>query len=160
MPTKKRNQSMGFLNFWKNEKHSLEPSNSDNSQQLDLFKKAEIAHRKRSTGATVFRRFTGSIAANGGDADAIRDSIQAETEELFDCDVTELYQLTGGTPNDRSTLPSIVQDTYIANEILASFELEQLEGTIGGESQEEVNDRIVGSVRQTSQETRRKWLLW
>ncbi len=52
---------MGFLSFWKNEKHSLEPSNSDSSQQLDLFKKAEIAHRKRSTRATVFRQFTGSI---------------------------------------------------------------------------------------------------
>lgn len=48
----------------------------------------------------------------------------------------------------------------MANETLASFELERLEGTIGGESQEEVNDRIVGSVRQTSQETRRKWLPW
>ncbi len=151
---------MRFSDFWKQEKHSLETSNSDSSQQLDLFKKAEIAHRKRSTGATVFRRFTGSIDANGGDADAIRDSIQAETEELFDCDVAELYRLTGGTPNDRSTLPSIVQDTYMANETLASFELERMEGTIGGESQEEVNDKIVGSVRQTSRETRRNWLLW
>ncbi|MEA5464911.1 hypothetical protein [Leptothoe sp. PORK10 BA2] len=131
---------MRFSDFWKQEKHSLEPSNSDSSQQLDLFKKAEIAHRKRSTGATVFRRFTGSIDANGGDADAIRDSIQAETEELFDCDVTELYRLTGGTPNDRSTLPAIVQETYMANETLASFELNRMEGTIGGESQEEVND--------------------
>ena len=81
---------MGFLNFWKNEKHSLEPSNSDSSQQLDLFRKAEIAHRKRSTGATVFRRFTGTIDANGGDADGIRDSIQAETQELFACDVADL----------------------------------------------------------------------
>ena len=48
----------------------------------------------------------------------------------------------------------------MANETLASFELERLEGTIGGESQEEVNDRIVGSVRQTSRETRRNWLPW
>ena len=55
---------------------------------------------------------------------------------------------------------SIVQETYMANETLASFELNRMEGTIGGESQEEVNDKIVGSMRQTSRETRKNWLLW
>ena len=48
----------------------------------------------------------------------------------------------------------------MANETLASFELDRQVGTIGGESQEEVNDKIVSSVRQTSKETRRKWLPW
>ncbi|ESA32769.1 hypothetical protein N836_24470 [Leptolyngbya sp. Heron Island J] len=48
----------------------------------------------------------------------------------------------------------------MANETLAGFEMERMKGTIGGESQEEVNDRIVGSVRQTIRETRRNWLPW
>ncbi|EKU96961.1 hypothetical protein Lepto7375DRAFT_0891 [Leptolyngbya sp. PCC 7375] len=48
----------------------------------------------------------------------------------------------------------------MTNETLASFELERMEGSSGGESQEAVNDTIVGSVRQTSRETRRNWLPW
>ena len=107
----------------------------------------------------MFRKFTDSIKANGGDADAIIDSITVETEELFGCSVRELYQATGGKKNDRSTLPEIVQRSYIANEALSSFELERMEGTIGGDDQDEVNDRINAVVKERSKKTR-KWLPW
>ena len=148
---------MGFLDFWSKEKDEQEPSAS--SQQLDLLRESQLANRERSTGVTVFRKFTDSIKANGGDADAIIDSITTETQELFGCDVRELYEVTGAKRNDRSTLPEIVQRSYIANESLSSFELERMEGTIGGESQDENNDRIVDTVRQVSRVTRR-WLPW
>ena len=107
----------------------------------------------------MFRKFTDSIKANGGDADAIIDSITVETEELFGCSVRELYQATGGKKNDRSTLPEIVQRSYIANEALSSFELERMEGTVGGEDQQENNENIVGTVKNVSKKTR-KWLPW
>lgn len=148
---------MGFLNFWKQEKDS--EANQEPSQQLDLFQKDELANRERSTGVTVFRKFTDSIKSNGGDADAIIDSITVETEELFGCSVRELYQATGGKKNDRSTLPEIVQRSYIANEAISSFELERMEGSIGGNDQQETNERITGTVRDVSKKTR-KWLPW
>ena len=154
---------MGFLNFWKQEKALTQGQdneiNQESSQQLDLFRKGELVNRERSTGATIFRKFTDSIKANGGDADAIIDSITVETEELFGCSVRELYQATGGKKKDRSTLPEIVQRSYIANEALSSFELERMEGTIGGEDQQENNENIVGTVRDVSKKTR-KWLPW
>lgn len=143
---------MVFLNWWRSEKDNEEPQ--QDSQQLDLLRKGQFANRCRETGATVFRTFTDTIHANGGDRDAIRESIIAETQELFDCDVREVYEETGAVFNDRSTLPAVVQRSYIANEAICAFELERMEGTLGGESQEEVNDKIVGQVRHVSKKTR------
>ena len=47
----------------------------------------------------------------------------------------------------------------MVNESLAANELDRQIGTIGGESQDEVNSRILASVEQTSKQTR-KWLPW
>ncbi|ESA32777.1 hypothetical protein N836_24510 [Leptolyngbya sp. Heron Island J] len=85
--------------------------------------------------------------------------IQAETQELFDCNVRELYEQTGGKIRDRSSLPQPAQEAYMVNESLSANELERMHGTIGGETQEEVDDRIIGLVRQQSRQTR-KWLPW
>lgn len=115
--------------------------------------------RRRVTGATVFKRFTGAIQRNGGNQRAYRNSIIAETQELFDCDVDALYRETGGTPNRRETLPDAAQEAYMVNESLSANELERQEGTIGGESQKEVNDKITGVVREQAKRTR-KWLPW
>ena len=71
----------------------------------------------------------------------------------------ELYQSTGGKRNRRDTLPQPAQEAYMVNESLSANELERMHGTIGGESQEEVNAQIVGLVRQQSKRTR-KWLPW
>ena len=115
--------------------------------------------RRRVDGAIVFRRFTDSIRSNGGDGQVYQEAIVEETRELFDCRVSELYEGTGGKRNDRSTLPQAAQEAYMVNESLSANELERLIGTIGGESQDEVNDQIKAVVREQSKQTR-KWLPW
>ncbi|MEM9485299.1 MAG: hypothetical protein AAGA83_16630 [Cyanobacteria bacterium P01_F01_bin.116] len=106
-----------------------------------------------------FRRFTDTIQANGGDRRCYAKAVTTETEELFDCTVRELYQATGGKINRRDTLPHEAQQAYMVNESLSAYELERMEGTIGGEDQDEVNDRINAVVREQSKQTR-KWLPW
>ena len=148
---------MGFLDFWKNEKEQIEPSDS----QLDLLGKSQELgpQRKRVDGATTFRRFTDTIKANGGDEDCYSKVVITETNELFGCGVRELYKATGGKPNRRDTLPHEAQQAYMVNETLSAYELERMEGTIGGESQKEVNEKIDAVVREQSKQTR-KWLPW
>ncbi|WP_051394708.1 hypothetical protein [Leptolyngbya sp. Heron Island J] len=148
---------MGFIPWWKNEKETLEPSES----QLDLLGESQelSPQRKRVDGAIVFRRFTKAIKDNGGGPESYEKVIQAETQELFDCNVRELYEQTGGKIRDRSSLPQPAQEAYMVNESLSANELERMHGTIGGETQEEVDDRIIGLVRQQSRQTR-KWLPW
>ncbi len=148
---------MDFFNWWENEKAEYEESAS----QLDVLGQSQelVPPRKRIDSAVVLRRFTKTIKDNGGDQAAYRDSIIAETRELFDCEVDELYQQTGGKPGRRDTLPQPAQEAYMVNESLSANELERHIGTIGGESQEEVNARIVGVVREQSKQTR-KWLPW
>lgn len=148
---------MGFLDFWKNEKHNIEESAS----QLDLSGQSQelTPLRKRVTGAIVFKRFTQSIKDNGGDEQVYPEAINAETIELFDCDVKDLYEQTGGKPGYRDTLPQPAQEAYMVNESLSANELERHIGTIGGDSQEEVNDQIKAVVREQSKQTRR-WLPW
>jgi hypothetical protein len=113
------------------------------------------ALRDRSDGASVRRRFSQSIQANGGDSDAQRDATIAETEELFGCSPKDLYRGTGGKQPNRSTLPAPVQEAYMVNEVLSANELDRMEGTLGGDSQAEVNAKIVGVVREQSRQTRR-----
>lgn len=120
---------------------------SGGSQQL-------TPKRTRVDGATVNKRFNRAIKDNGGGPLSYFKAAQAETEELFDCRVQDLYKATGGKLNDRSTLPQPAQEAYMVNESLAANELERQLGTIGGESQKEVDDKIVASVRQTSKHTR------
>ena len=148
---------MGFLNWWKSEAENQEESAS----QLDLIGDSQqlAPQRKRVDGATVFKRFTKSIKDNGGGSRSYRRAVGAETEELFDCNVEQLYKETGGKAGDRSTLPQAAQEAYMVNEVMAANELERQVGTIGGESQSDVDGKIVESVRQTSKQTRR-WFPW
>ena len=143
---------MGFLNFWKEEKNNYE----EQASQLDLSgnSQALTPKRHRVDGSIVNRRFNRAIKDNGGAGDVYRDSAISQTQELFDCDVDELYRETGGKRNDRSSLPQPAQEAYMVNESLTATELERMIGTIGGEDQEEVNDAIVGLVRQEAQRTR------
>lgn len=99
------------------------------------------------------------MKANGGDAECYRQAVITETSELFDCTVRQLYQGTDGKRFRRETLPLEVQQAYILNETLAAYELESMEGTIGGDDQEEVNDKINALVKDRSKKTR-KWLPW
>lgn len=148
---------MGFLNWWQNEQTNIEESAS----QLDLLGQGQdlTPQRQRADGATVFKRFTGAIKANGGDGDAYPEAINAETEELFDCEIEDLYRQTGAKLGRRDTLPAPAQEAYMVNESLSANELERQVGTIGGESQAEVNGKITGVVREQAKQTR-KWLPW
>ncbi|NEQ51432.1 MAG: hypothetical protein F6K11_15040 [Leptolyngbya sp. SIO3F4] len=110
-------------------------------------------------GALVNRRFNTSIKENGGAGDVYEQAAVAQTKELFGCTVNELYRETGGKKGRRDTLPQPAQEAYMVNESLAANELDRQIGTIGGESQDEVNSRILASVEQTSKQTR-KWLPW
>ncbi|MEM7771000.1 MAG: hypothetical protein AAF327_10860, partial [Cyanobacteria bacterium P01_A01_bin.37] len=145
------------LDWWKSEADNLEESAS----QLDLIGDSTqlSPRRNRVDGAIVNKRFNQSIKANGGNGDVYQDAAVTETEELFDCTVKDLYQQTGGKKGRRDTLPQPAQEAYMVNESLAANELERQTGTIGGEDQDEVNSKIVESVRQTSKQTR-GWLPW
>lgn len=110
-------------------------------------------------GATVYKRFTKSIKDNGGGPRSYQRAVSTETEELFDCNVEQLYKGTGGKQGDRTTLPQAAQEAYMVNESIAANELERQQGSIGGETEKEVDGKIIESVRQTSKQTR-KWLPW
>lgn len=97
----------------------------------------------------------GVACCNGGYGQVSQEAIVEATREIFDCWVSELYEGTGGKRNDRSTLPQAAQEAYMVNESSSSNELERLIGTIGGESQDEVNDQIKAVVREQSKQTRR-----
>ena len=112
--------------------------------------------RKRVDGVTIFRRFTDSIKANGGDGECYKQAVVTETAELFDCTVRQLYEETEGKRFNRDTLPHEVQQAYMANETFAAHELERMEGSIGGESQQEVNERINAVVKEESKKTRKR----
>ncbi|MEM6256661.1 MAG: hypothetical protein AAF821_27480 [Cyanobacteria bacterium P01_D01_bin.156] len=128
---------------------------------MDLLGKSQDLppQRKRVDGATVYKRFSKAIQDNGGDAIAHRDSVIAETEEMFGCGVRELYQATGAKRGKRETLPQAVQEAYIVNESISANELERSVGGLSGETQDEVNGQIVNIVRETSKKSR-PWLPW
>ncbi|NEP61076.1 MAG: hypothetical protein F6K31_29525 [Symploca sp. SIO2G7] len=128
---------------------------------MDLLGDSQLLppQRERVTGAIVFKRFTKSIKDNGGSPQSYRNAVVEETKELFDCTVNELYQMTGGKIRDLATLPQAAQEAYMVNESLSANELERLRGTIAGETQEEIDARIIGAVREQSKQTR-KWLPW
>ena len=148
---------MGFLNWWKNEAANQE----ETASQLDLIGDSQqlVPQRKRVDGAIVNKRFNKSIKDNGGEGRVYEETAVAETQELFDCTVNELYKETGAKKRQRNTLPQAAQEAFMVNESLAANELDRQVGSIGGDTQDEVNDKIVESVRQTSKRTR-KWLPW
>lgn len=148
---------MGFLNFWKEEK----PTYEEQAAQLDLsgYSQELTPKRKRVDGAIVNRRFNKSIKDNGGGPNAYPKAVLAETEELFGCDLNTLYRETGGKKGRRDTLPQPAQEAYMVNESITANELERHVGSLGGESQEEVDAKIVGITRHQAKQTR-KWLPW
>jgi hypothetical protein len=119
---------------------------------LELFgNSTELTKRERVDGATVRNDFTRTIQDKGGDEKAQRDSTEAMTRELFDCNTKELYQGTGSKRGDRSTLPKEAQKAYIVGETVATHDLKAKD--IKG-SQPQKNSQIVDSVRSSSQKVR------
>ncbi|MCP2728439.1 hypothetical protein [Limnofasciculus baicalensis] len=111
----------------------------------------ELTKRERVDGAIVRQDFNKAIEDKGGDKEAHAKSTVALTEELFDCKPKTLYQETRAKQGDRSTLPKEVQKAYIVGEIVATHELNAKEIT---GNQEERNQEIVDSVRDSGQKAR------
>jgi hypothetical protein len=117
-----------------------------------------LSRHERVDGAIVNKDFQRAIKEAGGIQITHRIAVERETEELFDCGTDELYQETGGRKGDRSSLPKIVQTTYMANEIRATHELNSVSGSYSHD-QDERHVQIVEQVKATSKQTRR-WLPW
>jgi hypothetical protein len=124
----------------------------DNSSQ-------PLAPRERVDGATVYKDFTQSIKDAGGSNKVIPNVVKAETQELFDCTVDQLYKGTGARQGDRSTLPKEAQKAYMVNETVAKHELDRTQDCDDSNNQAERDGRIVETVRSVSKTTR-KWLPW
>lgn len=124
---------------------------------MDLFgSSTELARHERVDGATVNRDFTKAIKNSGGSDKAYPRAIRAETQELFDCGVDELYEATGGRKNDRSTLPKEAQKAYLVSETLSAH---RLNGREYQGSQLQKDEAIVADVKDTATKVRR-WLPW
>ncbi|HAG80307.1 MAG TPA: hypothetical protein DCL61_03835 [Cyanobacteria bacterium UBA12227] len=146
---------MGFLNWWQNNK-------PEEDSQLTIFGDLEeLKQHKRVDGATVNNEFKDSIKNAGGSDKAFPRSIEAETQELFNCTTNELYEKTGAKKGKRSTLPIPAQEAYIVNETLSKHRLnhEVAEENKTRGSQRQKDDRIVETVRDTAENVR-KWFPW
>jgi hypothetical protein len=117
---------------------------------------AEITPHQRVDGATVYKDFTKSVKEAGGSDRAIPRAVQAETQELFACNVNELYEETGGKVGDRASLPTEAQKAYMVNETLSKYVLDK--GTQTG-NQKQTDETIVEVVKEVARETR-KWFPW
>ena len=95
----------------------------------------------------------------GGSSRAYPRAIRAETQELFDCGVDELYEATGGKKGDRSTLPKEAQKAYMVSETISTHRLNfDVQGNNHG-SQRQKDERVVKTVQETATHVR-KWLPW
>jgi len=85
--------------------------------------------------------------------------VKAETKELFDCGVDELYEATGGRKGDRSTLPKEAQKAYMVSETLSAHRLNHEVRGNNQNSQRQKDDMVVETVKDTATNVR-KWLPW
>ena len=118
-----------------------------------------LTRRERVDSATINKDFTKAIQQAGGSSRAYPRAVRAETEELFDCGVDELYEETGGRKGDRATLPKEAQKAYMVNETISAHRLNHdVRGNNQG-SQRQQDDQVVDTVRDTAIHVR-KWLPW
>jgi hypothetical protein len=141
---------VGFLKW-------LENNAEDLDTQLDLFGNSQkLRQHERVDGAIVNRDFNNAIQRAGGSNKAYARAVKAETPELFDCGIDELYDRTGGSQGNRSTLPKEAQKAYIVSETLATHRLN--DRSYAG-TQKQKDDAIVNDVKDTAKDVR-KWLPW
>jgi hypothetical protein len=136
-----------FLAWFKNNPEEAAES------QLELFGSSQaLTKHERVDGATVRKDFNQAIKDSGGDREAQAKSTVAMTEELFGCKPKTLYEQTGGKEGSRSTLPKEAQKAYIVGETVATHDLKAKEIT---GSQQQKNQQIVDSVRDSGKKARR-----
>ena len=92
---------MGFTDWFKNN------ASEQPDSQLDLLGNSKpLPPKQRVDRVDVHTDFKAEIMNNGGSDRAITDSIIAETEELFDCNIEALYRETGGTKGKVTPSPA------------------------------------------------------
>lgn len=118
-----------------------------------------LTPRERVDGACTNKDFSRAIKDAGGSDRAYARAVRAETQELFDCGVDELYEGTGGKKGDRSSLPRDAQKAYMVSETLSTYRIrgEHMDSDQGSQSKRDAE--IVESVRDTAEHVR-KWLPW
>jgi hypothetical protein len=119
----------------------------------------QLTRHERVDSATVNKDFTQAIQNAGGSSRAYPRAVRAETRELFDCGVDELYETTGGRKGDRSTLPKEAQKAYMVSETLSTHRLNQEVQENNHGSQRQKDDRVVETAQDTATHVRR-WLPW
>ena len=140
---------MSFLQWLKSNPEEEESSGS----QLSLLGEPQsLRERQRVDGTTVRKNFGKVIAEKGGNDEAQRDSTKVLTREVLGVGVRQLYRETGAKLHDRSSLPARAQEALMVGEVVATYDLK--EKTIEGE-QEERNDAIVASVRDSGRKVRK-----
>lgn len=144
---------MGFLNWFQD-------NSSESDSQLNLLGDSQpITPHERVDGTTVYKDFSNAIKDSGGSSKAHGRAVKAETQELFDCGVDELYEATGGRKGDRASLPKEAQKAYMVSETVSTHRLNHdLKGENHG-SQKQKDDHVVETVRDTAENVR-KWLPW
>ncbi|MGB3693213.1 MAG: hypothetical protein WA865_09445 [Spirulinaceae cyanobacterium] len=98
------------------------------------------------------KNFTQTIKEKGGSRRCYQDSTEVLTEEVLGCETRKLYEETGAKPGDRSTLPERGQEALMTGEIVATHGLKKK--NIFG-TQQERNQQIVESVRDSGKKTRK-----
>lgn len=141
---------MGFLRWLQQQ-----PNNLDS--QLELFGGSQkLTQHERVDGATVYKDFQQSMIDKQVSPEGRRKTVAAETQELFDCTIDELYKGTGGKKGDRSSLPKEAQKAYMVNETIATHRIQESE--FSG-NQKQRDDQATETVRETAKQTR-KWFPW
>ena len=98
------------------------------------------------------KNFTQTIKDKGGSRRCYQDSTEVLTKEVLGCETSKLYEETGAKPGDRSTLPERGQEALMTGEIIATYDLKEKD--ISG-TEKERNQKIVESVRDSGQKTRK-----
>jgi hypothetical protein len=93
---------------------------------------------------------TAIVAQNGND-ECIADATIAISKTAFGVTPRKLYEIVGGKPGDRDTLPQEMQTKLIVHELTIAPRLDA--EAIVGEDQEDINNQILHVVQRQSKET-------
>lgn len=132
-------------------------TDTESEVQLSLLQQdPQLAQRKRVDGAIVRQQFTDAIKKKGGNRSVYSEATQALTQEGFGCSVRDLYDATGAVINQRETLPESAQSAFIALEYHAANDVTRAH--ISANDQDQRNEQIVDTVRESAKETRKRFL--
>jgi hypothetical protein len=116
---------MGWLDRWKEQPKDI---------QTDLFGEGQaLVQKQRLTGAISNNQLKAEIQQRGGTKKTQAAVNAIVTVEMLDCTTGQLYEATGGTPGDRSTLPLEAQEALQTGDIAARHEI--IETDAQGDSQ-------------------------